>query len=93
MFFLFLDFIRYLLIVRRFLARIYDKLSVAMRAGHVDFALMAREAKHFFTALTLNELMSFALLEFIVLKFEKALNTVFKLKPLCIFRSASLDIF
>ena len=64
-----------------------------MRASHVDFALMAREAKRFFTTLALNELMSFALLEFIVLKFEKALDAVFKLKPLCVFRSASLDIF
>lgn len=62
-----------LLIIRCFLARIHHKLSMAVWAGYIYFALMAREAKLSLVILAFYEFMSLALLEFIVLKFEKSL--------------------
>ncbi len=56
------------------LTRINHKLSMAVWAGYIYFALMAGEAKRLFAILAFHEFMGFALLKFIVLKFEKAFN-------------------
>ena len=82
-----------LLIIRYFLTRIDHKLSMAVWAGYIYFALMAREAKRFFAILAFHEFMGFALLKFIVLKFEKAFNFAPKLKPACIFLPSCFNIF